>query len=96
MESAMRTSEGGFPQIYLSGDNFEAGKQHGSQLKQQIETSYGIYKRFLFFDLPDDNLAEIGNRYLESFGVFSEEYVVEIQGIAAGASVFWRRPVPSH
>jgi len=76
-----------FPLIFLSGNNFEAGKQHGLKLRRQIETSYGIYKKFLFFDIPDHTLAEIGKRYLECFFTFDEEYVTEIEGIAAGACV---------
>ena len=83
----MSVSEVKFLHIYLSGDNFEAGKQHGYKLKKQIESSYDIYKRFLFFDLPGDTLADLGKRYLESFTGFSDEYVTEIEGIATGASV---------
>jgi len=44
-------------------------------------------EKFLFFDLPDDKLAEIGKRYLECFFNFSDEYVTEIEGIASGALV---------
>ena len=76
-----------FPVICLSGDNYEAGKQHGTKLKQQIEFSYSVYKKFLFFGFPDNKLAEIGKRYLECFANFSDEYVTEIEGIAAGASI---------
>ena len=83
----MSATEEKFPLLFLSGDNYQAGKQHGHKLKRQIEVSYDIYKKFLFFDLPDDRLAEIGKRYLECFFNFSEAYVSEIEGIAAGASV---------
>jgi len=38
-ESAMSPIEGKFPLIFLSGNNFEAGKQHGLKLRRQIETS---------------------------------------------------------
>jgi len=42
----MSAAEEKFSLIFLSGDNFEAGKQHGLMLRRQIEVSYGIYKKF--------------------------------------------------
>jgi isopenicillin-N N-acyltransferase-like protein len=82
----MSALKGKFPLIYLSGDNYEAGKQHGEKLKKQIEFSYSLYQKFLFSGLSDYKLAEIGKRYLECFSNFIEDYVAEIEGIAAGAS----------
>jgi len=75
------------PVLHFTGDNHEFGRQHGERLKNQIATSYSLYKKFLFLDVPDVRLAEIGKQYLDRFFDFSEAYVAEIEGIASGACV---------
>ena len=73
--------------LYFTGDNYEFGRQHGERLKNQIKTSYSLYRKFLFLDISDVRLAEIGKEYLEKFFNFNEAYVAEIEGIASGACV---------
>ncbi len=73
--------------LHFNGDNYEVGIQHGEKLKNQIGTSYNLYRKFLFFDVPDAGLAEIGKQYLDKFFNFNEAYVAEIEGIASGAGV---------
>lgn len=75
------------PVFHFSGDNYEFGRQHGEKLKNQIQTSYALYRNFLLLNLPKAELAEIGKQYLEKFFNFNEAYVAEIEGIASGAGV---------
>lgn len=83
----MTTTKDIFPIIHVYGDHQDAGRNHGEKLKKQIEKSFELYKKFLFMDVPDIELSEIGKQYLERIFNFNEAYAFEIEGIASGAGV---------
>ena len=76
-----------FPLLKFKGGNYDIGLQHGKALTGQIQFCFDAYKKMLFFDIAENKLKEIGNRYLDCFSNFKEEYADEVRGIAAGAGM---------
>lgn len=73
--------------LRLDGTPGEAGRQHGRKLKNSIAASYELYHKFMFHNVPDSRLKNIGQQYLQYFFDFNESYVEEINGIAQGAGI---------
>lgn len=73
--------------LRLNGTPGEAGQQHGDELKDAIAASYELYHKFMFHNVPDSRLKDIGKQYLQCFFDFNESYVEEINGIAQGAGM---------
>ena len=74
-----------FPQITISGEPFERGKQHGEQLSAEIAKTIDFYRSI--FGLPEAEILQ----YAEFFGKIIDDYdpayTQEVAGIALGAGV---------
>ncbi|MDH5401347.1 MAG: C45 family peptidase [Candidatus Heimdallarchaeota archaeon] len=73
------------PVIYLSGNAYDIGFNHGKQLKDRIHRTIDFYNKIFM-----SNQEEIFNRALEFKDVihtFNPDYCIEIEAIAQGAGI---------
>ncbi len=74
-----------FPQITISGEAFERGRQHGQQLKSAIAKTIDFYRSI--FALSESEILRHAENFQELILAFSPDYMEEINGIAVGADV---------
>jgi len=78
-----------FPEITVSGNAYERGRQYGVQAADRIRTSLTSYARIYRTEAGLDWTASVreARRYLPAVDDFAPELVEEMAGIAAGAGI---------
>ena len=74
-----------FPLIIISGEPFERGRQHGEQLRVEIDKSIIFYRSI--FKLSDSDIFQHAEFFRQRIKAFNPDYNEEIKGIAHGAGV---------
>jgi len=74
-----------FPRITISGEPFERGRQHGSQLAAEIAKAIEFYVSI--FELPEQEILRHAGYFRKLIGAFDPSYVAEMDGIAEGAGI---------
>ncbi|MFG3341363.1 C45 family autoproteolytic acyltransferase/hydolase [Glycomyces sp. NPDC048151] len=74
------------PLLRLHGTPRERGLQHGEALREAIAANVAEYRsRMLTSGVPEDQLAERSQRFLEQFTRYDPDYRATMDGIAAGS-----------
>lgn len=74
-----------FPIINISGEPFERGRQHGEQLRVEIDKTIQFYRSI--FKLTDSEIFQHADFFQQKIEAFNPDYNEEIKGIAHGAGV---------
>jgi len=74
-----------FPLITISGEPFERGLQHGTQLAAEIEKAVDFYRSI--FGLAEDEILRHAEYFRKKIDAFDQSFVEEMDGIARGADI---------
>ncbi|MEX0299851.1 MAG: C45 family autoproteolytic acyltransferase/hydrolase [Kordiimonas sp.] len=99
-----------FPRIEVGGSSRDRGVQYGEQAKAQIAAGVGIYRESFAKTGSDwSEACELAQSFLAKVSDYDQDFLVEIEGIAAGAQQpvahiiilnartelqFWKNKVP--
>ena len=79
------TADGRVRVLYLKGDPYEIGYQHGALLRREVQDNIGtLYKKALDVFISDEFFAETYERIRP---YIPDEYVEEMRGLAHGAKI---------